>query len=142
MEPKYISYVDKTWVKGTKPKQPLREIKELDRKWLIDCMRHYLLLEDILDNPKFTQWFNSTNNSLPRQPQQFNAINSPKSLAEGILSKLTKNGYDLSPQQHDGIMSLSQLFEQKFKDADLFREVIFELHDDTKTTTTYKDIFG
>ena len=96
---------------GVNTKDVLRGIKPDDQHWLKTVMLGYLCLEFTDPRPEFKAWFNQTNEHLPKQPLMNNRHNTPKSFAEGILSKLEQDPKrrDLSPRQCEGIESLSKM---------------------------------
>jgi hypothetical protein len=136
MSPKHITYQNKAC--GKKKDNPLRQTSKQDENWQRDCCNDYILAVEIFSDPNNTEfyapdvkkWFNSTHKALPPQPRESNKINSPRSMAEGILEKLNNpnvnNGRDLSRATQQGFRELSIIMSKYFEEFDLFREIIFE----------------
>lgn len=102
---------------GVNTKDVLRSVNEQDQHWLKTVMLGYLVLENTDPRPEFKQWFNTSNDKLPRQPLVGNKHNSPKTFAEGILAKLEQDAKrrDLSPKQCEGIEVLSSLMSDIYE---------------------------
>jgi len=108
MTKEIITYKQRT---GVNTKDILRTINDADQHWLKTVMLGYLCLEGVDPRADFKIWFNTANEKLPKQPLVGNAHNSPKSFAEGILSKLEQapKRRDLSPKQCQGIEELTKM---------------------------------
>jgi len=117
---------------GVNTKDVLRTIKPEDQHWLKTVMLGYLCLESVDPRPEFKAWFNQTNEHLPKQPLMNNRHNTPKSFAEGILSKLEQDPKrrDLSPKQCEGIESLTKMMNGIYDTP----KIVFEEQGVAKTT--------
>ena len=102
--------------RGVQTKDILRTVSDKDQEWIKTVMLGYLVLEQADPRPEFTEWFNRANDRLPKQPQQNNQHNSPKSFAVGIIDKLEQSTSrrDLSPKQCTGIEELSDMLSDMF----------------------------
>lgn len=103
--------------RGVQTKDILRTISDKDQAWIKTVMLGYLVLEQADPRPEFHTWFNDENPRLPKQPQQNNQFNSPKSFALGIIDKLEQapSRRDLSPKQCAGIEALSDMLSDMFE---------------------------
>lgn len=91
-------------------RDPLREISREDQEYLKRVMTAYLMLPSVDPREEFAAWFNMPNPQLPSQPRKNYERNSMRSMAEGVIEKLSAspNRRDLSPRTCDGIETMSQ----------------------------------
>ena len=112
---------------GKNTKDVLRECSLVDQTHIKKVMQCYKDLALADPRPEFNQWFNQPNELLPRQPQQNNQRNTPRSFCDGIIEKLnaSPNRRDLSPKQCAGIEALSREISEMYE-LGLCPYIVFE----------------
>lgn len=128
---------------GKNTKDILRECSLPDQAHIKKVMQCYMDLSLTDPRPEFNQWFNQPNELLPRQPQQRNERNTPRTFCLGIIEKLNAapTRRDLSPKQCAGIEALSKEISEMYEDCPY---IVFEnkvLKTQTVTPPSFDKLF-
>jgi hypothetical protein len=101
---------------GRQTKDVLRELNKDDENYVRRVMNAYKDLAQVDPRPEFGQWFDTPNPKLPKFKDRGRGHNSPRTWCDGILSKLSQVGRDLSPVQCSGIETLSSEIEEMYEE--------------------------